>query len=156
MLITIQSTILLLCFLFLLDLSTEKKRGYIIIIYKDLYKLLGFDCNCFGVYYFDELLNNVVSWYMEGCSKAYIIEMLPCICLEYYHFDYDIPKSLYLKYINDFINSWKITDKNRRYNRKYKLLYRDFSYDNLLLHLGYMIYKENKNCDYKIYSKVKK
>lgn len=124
--------------------------------YKNLLDNLGYDTSSVGAMFFSDLIDEVYGLLMNGKSEKEVIELLPCIYLENYHFDYGVGKKTYFIEINKFLDS-KIIDKySRVINRRFSLLNKDYNLDELVMLLAkyyFDIDKGNKR-EIKVYRKI--
>jgi len=106
--------------------------------------------------FFSDLIDEVYGLLMNGKSEKEVIELLPCIYLENYHFDYGVGKKTYFIEINKFLDS-KIIDKySRVINRRFSLINKDYNLDELVMLLAkyyFDIDKGNKR-EIKVYRKI--
>jgi len=124
--------------------------------YKNLLDNLGYDTSSVGAMFFSDLIDEVYGLLMNGKSEKEVIELLPCIYLENYHFDYGVGKKTYFIEINKFLDS-KIIDKySRVINRRFSLINKDYNLDELVMLLAkyyFDIDKGNKR-EIKVYRKI--
>ena len=81
--------------------------------YKSIFKELGYDVNNKGSIYYGALLDDVVELVEEGKSTEEIKNIFPSICLELYHFYFEVAKPRFLGRIEEF-RSTVIKSKNRK------------------------------------------
>ena len=70
--------------------------------YKKFLKENGFDVKIVGAKYFIDLLEEVVEKILDGYDISEIKELYPSICLEYYHFVYEVSRFKYLEELDYF------------------------------------------------------
>ena len=73
--------------------------------YKEVFNKSGYHTEKKGALYFFSLLDEVRNELKEGFTDEEIKEKLPSICLEEYHFYFEIRKSKYIEGINDFLST---------------------------------------------------
>ena len=83
-----------------MNIKMENYAEYIAVFNK-----LGYDVQKKGAVFFFSLLDDVRSELANGLSDEEIMEKIPGICLDEYHFYFEIKKSAYMKAINDFLNT---------------------------------------------------
>ena len=66
---------------------------------------LGCDTSIDGGKFFVDLLEEVVCLLQDGFTDEEVVAILPSICLEYYHFYYEISKFEYYSKIMNFVNN---------------------------------------------------
>lgn len=123
--------------------------------YKNLLDNLGYDTSSVGAMFFSDLLDETYGLLVNGKSEEEVIELLPSIYLENYHFDYGVGRKTYFIEINNFLESKKIDKKSRIINRRFSLLKNQLSLDEFILFLSkyfYDIDKGNKK-EIKVYKK---
>ena len=123
--------------------------------YKNLLDNLGYDTSSVGAMFFTDLIDETYGLLVNGKSEEEVIELLPSIYLENYHFDYGVGRKTYFIEINNFLESKKIDKKSRVINRRFSLLKNQLSLDELILFLSkyfYDIDKGNKK-EIKVYKK---
>ena len=122
--------------------------------YKNLLDNLGYDTNCVGAVYFSDLIDETYEALMDGKSVDEVIELLPCIYLDNYHFDYGVGMKTYFFEINNFLNSKKIDKKSRVINRRFSLLKDKLSLEELIIFFSKYFYDvdNGKRKEIKIYS----
>ena len=116
---------------------------------------LGYDTSSVGAMFFTDLIDETYGLLVSGKSVDEVINMLPSIYLENYHFDYGVGRKTYFIEINNFLESKKIDKKSRVINRRFSLLKNQLSLDELILFLSkyfYDIDKGNKK-EIKVYKK---
>ena len=69
---------------------------------------LGCDTSIDGGNFFVDLLEEVVCLLQEGFSDEDVLAILPSICLEYYHFYYEISKFAYYSKMKNFVNNSEV------------------------------------------------
>ncbi len=89
--------------------------------YKNLMGMLGYNVDKKGLILFVSLAEEIRELLKEEKSHEEIIEMLPSLLLEEYRFGLEMKKSIYMNYLNDFVNSRKVTPKNESLNVSFKL-----------------------------------
>ena len=89
--------------------------------YKSLMDLLGYDVEKKGFYLFVCLAEEIRELLKEEKTHDEIIDMLPALMLEEYHFAFDMRKSSYMDYLNEFNDSRKVTPENQQLNICFKL-----------------------------------
>ena len=70
--------------------------------YKEFLERNGFDVNIVGANYFIDLLGEVVQRLLDNCDVSEIKELFPAMCLEYYHFYYEVSRFKYLDELDYF------------------------------------------------------
>ena len=70
--------------------------------YKDFLERNGFDINIVGANFFIDLLEEVVDKLLDNYDVFEIKELFPSICLEYYHFVYEVSRFKYLDELDYF------------------------------------------------------
>lgn len=86
---------------------------------KDILKSLGFNTDLEGTKYFLDIIEDISIEILKGTEEKEVIEKIPSICLEYYHFYYEIGRKTFESKLTEFHDS-------RHQNKKYgfnKLLY---------------------------------
>ena len=71
--------------------------------YKNLLDKLGYDTSRVGAMFFGDLISEVSDLLKSSKSEKEVIEMLPSIYLENYHFDYGVGKRTYFIELNKFL-----------------------------------------------------
>lgn len=89
--------------------------------YKSLMEMLGYDVTKKGLYLFVSLAEEVRDLLKAEKSHAEILEMLPSLLREEYHFAFEMRKSNYMEMLNDFTNSRKVTPQNQQLNQSFRL-----------------------------------
>ena len=123
--------------------------------YKNLLDNLGYDTSSVGAMFFSDLIDEVYGLLMNGMSEEEVIELLPSIYLENYHFDYGVGKKTYFIEIEKFLDSKVIDKRSRVINRRFSLLKNQLSLDEFILFLSkyfYDIDNGNKK-EIKVYKK---
>jgi hypothetical protein len=108
--------------------------------YKNLLDNLGYDTSCVGAMFFSDLIDEVYEYLMNGKSEEEVINLLPCIYLENYHFDYGVGRKTYFFEIEKFLDSKVIDKKSRIINRRFSLLSGSFSLEGLILFFSKYFY----------------
>ena len=70
--------------------------------YKKFLEKYGFDIGIVGANYFIDLLEEVVEKILDNYDVSEIVELFPAMCLEYYHFYYEVSKFEYLEELEYF------------------------------------------------------
>ena len=70
--------------------------------YKEFLERNGYDTNIVGSNYFIDLLEEVVERLLDNTDISEIKELFPSICLEYYHFCYEVSRFKYLEELDYF------------------------------------------------------
>ena len=86
--------------------------------YKSLMGMLGYDVTKKGLYLFVSLAEEIRDLLKEEKSHSDILEMLPTLLREEYHFALEIRKDKYMEMLEDFTNSRKVTKENQQLRRK--------------------------------------
>ena len=124
--------------------------------YKIILEGLGYDVDCLGALLFSDLIDVVVDLRKSGKNKNEIIELLPRYYLEFYHFIYEIGMKTFYSELGDFLNSKVITKKTKVTNKRFKLLYKNYTLDDLLWYFGNYFYsvEVGKIEEIKVFKKV--
>ena len=101
--------------------------------YKSLMGMLGYDITKKGIYLFVSLAEEVRDLLKEEKSHSEILEMLPALLKEEYHFAFEMRKANYMELLNDFTNSRKVTLENRQLNATFRLEEENLPLGNALL-----------------------
>ena len=101
--------------------------------YKSLMGMLGYDVTKKGLYLFVSLAEEVRDLLKEEKSHSEILEMLPSLLKEEYHFAFEMRKANYMEFLNDFTNSRKVTPENRQLNASFRLEEENLPLGNALL-----------------------
>ena len=125
--------------------------------YKNLLDNLGYDTSSVGAMFFSDLIDETYGLLVNGKSKEEIINLLPSIYLENYHFDYGVGRKTYFIEIENFLESKKINKFSRIINRRFSLLKDKMSIDELIMFFSTYFYDldNGKRKEVKIY-KIKK
>lgn len=114
--------------------------------YKQLMEMLGYDVNKKGFILFVDIAEEVRDLLKQEASHDDIIAALPSIYLEEYHFYLDMSKNEYMKLLDDFVNSRKVTKKNASLNACFKLQKENLPLNGALIFFAeYFNYIENIN-----------
>ena len=70
--------------------------------YRNFLERNGYDTNIVGSNYFIDLLEEVVERLLDNTDISEIKELFPSICLEYYHFCYEVSRFKYLEELDYF------------------------------------------------------
>ena len=70
--------------------------------YKEFLERNGYDTNIVGSNYFIDLLEEIVERLLDNTDVSEIEESFPSICLEYYHFVYEVSRFKYLEELDYF------------------------------------------------------
>lgn len=62
----------------------------------------GYDLNIVGSKYFVDIFEEIVDKLLDGYDISEIKEIYPVLCLEYYHFYYEVPRMEFLNEIDYF------------------------------------------------------
>lgn len=62
----------------------------------------GYDLNIVGSKYFVDVFEEIVDKLLDGYDISEIKEIYPALCLEYYHFYYEVPRMEFLNEIDYF------------------------------------------------------
>lgn len=89
--------------------------------YKSLMGMLGYDVTKKGLYLFVSLAEEVRDLLKAEKSHYEILEMLPTLLREEYHFALEMRKDSYMKMLEEFLNSRKITPENQQFNTIFRL-----------------------------------
>ena len=89
--------------------------------YKSLMGMLGYDVTKKGLYLFVSLAEEIRDLLKEEKSHSDILEMLPTLLREEYHFALEIRKDKYMEMLEDFTNSRKVTKENQQLNKSFRL-----------------------------------
>lgn len=89
--------------------------------YKNLMGMLGYDITKKGLYLFVSLAEDIRDLLKENKSHEEILNRLPDLLREEYHFALEMSKDSYMESINDFVNSRKVTSKNAQLNTCFRL-----------------------------------
>ena len=108
--------------------------------YKNLLDNLGYDTSSVGAMFFIDLIDETYGLLVDGKSEEEVINMLPCIYLENYHFDYGVGRKTYFIEINKFLDSKVIDKKSKVINRRFSLHKKEFSLDELVMFLSKYFY----------------
>ena len=101
--------------------------------YKNLLDNLGYDTSSVGAMFFIDLIDETYGLLVDGKSEEEVINMLPSIYLENYHFDYGVGRKTYFIEINKFLDSKVIDKKSKVINRRFSLHKKEFSLDELVM-----------------------
>lgn len=74
-------------------------------LYKREFTKLGFDTSIREAQYFYDMIDEVRTLVNEGKNYDEILEMIPRISLEYYHFYYEVPRSDFESGLSKFLDS---------------------------------------------------
>lgn len=108
--------------------------------YKNLLDNLGYDTSSVGAMFFIDLIDETYGLLVDGKSEEEVINMLPSIYLENYHFDYGVGRKTYFIEINKFLDSKVIDKKSKVINRRFSLHKKEFSLDELVMFLSKYFY----------------
>ena len=108
--------------------------------YKNLLDNLGYDTSSVGAMFFTDLIDEVYGLLVNGNSEEEVIELLPSIYLENYHFDYGVGRKTYFIEINKFLESKEIDKRSRVINRIFDLLKNKLSLEELIMFLSSYFY----------------
>ena len=112
--------------------------------YKNLMELLGYDITKKGLYLFVSLAEEIRDLLKENKSHEEILNRLPDLLREEYHFALEMRKDSYMELINDFVNSRKVTSKNAQLNASFRLGKENLPLGNALIFFAeYFNYIEN-------------
>lgn len=89
--------------------------------YKSLMGMLGYDVTKKGLYLFVSLAEEVRDLLKAEKSHYEILEMLPTLLREEYHFALEMRKDSYMEMLEEFLNSRKITPENQQINTSFRL-----------------------------------
>ena len=101
--------------------------------YKSLMGMLGYDVTKKGLYLFVSLAEEIRDLLKEEKSHSEILEMLPTLLREEYHFALEIRKDKYMEMLNEFNDSRKVTPENRQLNASFRLSKENLPLGNALL-----------------------
>ncbi len=86
---------------------------------KDFYEKLGFDSSLDGCAMFDDLVEEIrLLLDTKDLKLSEVLEILPSIELEYYHFFYEIGRYKYLDNLQEFVNSRFISRQRIKKSRE--------------------------------------
>ena len=108
--------------------------------YKNLLDNLGYDTSSVGAMFFIDLIDETYGLLVDGKSEEEVINMLPSIYLENYHFDYGVGRKTYFIEINKFLDSKVIDKKSKVINRRFSLHKKEFSLDEFVMFLSKYFY----------------
>ena len=74
-------------------------------LYKREFTKLGFDTSIREAQYFYDMIDEVRTLVNEGKNYDEILEMIPRISLEYYHFYYEVPRRDFESGLSKFLDS---------------------------------------------------
>jgi len=90
--------------------------------YNDFMRSIGYNIDNKGGMFFIDLMGHVVDLINEGKSEEEIKDLIPCYCIEYYHFCYEISKFEYLKELELFCKTgYVLKSKGEKKKRKESL-----------------------------------
>ena len=69
---------------------------------KDFLRKKGYNVNIVGCNYFTDLLEEVTNMMLEGKEDSEIKELFPSLCLEFYHFCYEVSRFKFLEEVDYF------------------------------------------------------
>lgn len=69
---------------------------------KEFLRKNGYDLNIIGSKYFVDILEEIVDKLLDDYDISEIKEIYPALCLEYYHFYYEVPRMEFLNEIDYF------------------------------------------------------
>lgn len=69
---------------------------------KEFLRKNGYDLNIIGSKYFVDILEEIVDKLLDDYDISEIKETYPALCLEYYHFYYEVPRMEFLNEIDYF------------------------------------------------------
>ena len=69
---------------------------------REFLKKNGYDLNIIGSKYFVDIFEEIVDKLLDDYDISEIKEMYPALCLEYYHFYYEVPRMEFLNEIDYF------------------------------------------------------
>lgn len=101
--------------------------------YKSLMGMLGYDVTKKGLYLFVSLAEEIRDLLKEEKSHSEILEMLPTLLREEYHFALEMRKDKYMEMLNEFNDSRKVTPENRQLNASFRLSKENLPLGNALL-----------------------
>ena len=70
--------------------------------YKEFLERNGYDIHMVGSNYFIDLLEDIVEKLLDNYDVSEIKELFPCMCLENYHFYYEVSRFKYLDELDYF------------------------------------------------------
>lgn len=101
--------------------------------YKSLMGMLGYDVTKKGLYLFVSLAEEIRDLLKEEKSHSEILEMLPTLLREEYHFALEMRKDKYMEMLNEFNDSRKVTPENKQLNASFRLSKENLPLGNALL-----------------------